>query len=137
REEKIYRAIGESIDYGIWICDADGRTVSASDSFLKLVGMTQAEASAFGSLRVLPPEDVDATGAAWKKGVETGTVFEREPRVRGVDGKWHPILARGVAVRDEKGKILCWAGINLDIAAFKRTEETLRHREQQLRLVTD
>src|SRR5690349_3464711 len=38
--EKLYRAIGESINYGVWVTDADGRCIYASDSFLKLVGLT-------------------------------------------------------------------------------------------------
>ncbi|HYP17263.1 MAG TPA: PAS domain S-box protein [Opitutus sp.] len=137
RQQKIYRAIGESIDYGIWVCDSNGRNIYASESFLKLVGMTQEECSEFGWGRVLPPEEIEATMAAWKEAVATGTPFEREHRFKGVDGKWHPVLARGVPVRDEDGKIACWAGINLDIAAFKETEAALRGREEQLRLVTD
>src|ERR1043165_1650022 len=34
--EKLYRAIGEAIEYGVWICDASGRNLYASDSFLRL-----------------------------------------------------------------------------------------------------
>ncbi len=33
--EKLYRAIGESINYGVWVTDADGRCIYASDSFLQ------------------------------------------------------------------------------------------------------
>lgn len=46
--EHIYRAIGESIDYGIWVCDPDGRNTYASPSFLKMVGITQQQCSEFG-----------------------------------------------------------------------------------------
>jgi PAS domain-containing protein len=28
--EKLYRAIGESINYGVWVCDSDGRTSIAA-----------------------------------------------------------------------------------------------------------
>ena len=31
--EGLYRAIGESIDYGVWVCDAEGRNVYNSPSF--------------------------------------------------------------------------------------------------------
>ena len=43
-----YRAIGESINYGVWVCAPDGRNIYASDSFLKLVGLTQSQCSEFG-----------------------------------------------------------------------------------------
>jgi PAS domain S-box-containing protein len=32
--EKLYRAIGESIDYGVWLCDPQGRNMYASESFV-------------------------------------------------------------------------------------------------------
>lgn len=131
RSERIYRAIGESIDYGIWICAADGRNTYASQSFLDLVGITQAQCSEFGWGDVLHPDDADATIAAWKECVRTGSHWEREHRFRGVDGQWHSVLARGVPIRDASGQIECWAGINLDIQALKNAERELRERDRR------
>jgi PAS domain S-box-containing protein len=132
--ERIYRAIGESIDYGIWICGADGRNLYASDSFLNLVGITQEECSNFGWGDVLHPDDAERTIAAWKECARTGENWDIEHRFRGVDGLWHDVLARGVAVRNEMGEISHWAGINLDISGLKRVENSLRERERDLRL---
>ena len=126
RSERLYRGIGESIDYGVWVCAPDGRNTYASESFLKLVGLTQEQCSNFGWGEVLHPDDAERTIAAWKECVRTEGRWEIEHRFRGVDGKWHPILARGVPVRDEHGQIVCWAGINLDISALKRAEEETR-----------
>ena len=133
RSEKLYRAIGESIDYGIWVCAPDGRNTYASESYLKLMGMTQEQWSNFGWGDVLHPEDAERTIAAWKECIRTEGRWDIEHRFRGVDGKWHPILARGGPVRDERGQITCWAGINLDISALKQTEESLRESESRER----
>jgi signal transduction histidine kinase/ActR/RegA family two-component response regulator len=54
-----------------------------------------------------------------------------EHRFRGVDGKWHPILARGVPVRNERGEITAWAGINLDISRLKQVEQELRDADRR------
>jgi len=132
QSERLYRAIGESIDYGVWMCAPDGRNTYASDSFLKLVGMTQQQCSDFGWGDVLHPDDAARTIAAWKECVRTGGSWDIEHRYRGVDGQWHAILARGVPVRDEQGQITCWAGINLDISALKRAEEALRRSHDEL-----
>jgi PAS domain S-box-containing protein len=137
QSEKLYRAIGESIDYGIWICDAEGRNVYASDSFLRLVGLTQQQCSDSGWTELLHPDDVAATTAAWQECVRHGSFWEREHRFKGVDGRWHPILARGVPVRDEEGRVQHWIGINLDISGLKEAELAARRGEQHLRLVTD
>jgi len=131
--ERLYRAVGESIDYGIWICAPDGANLYASDSFLKLVGMTQEECSNDGWGRVLHPDDAERTIAAWKACVQTGNTWDIEHRFRGVDGRWHDVLARGVPVRNEHGAITHWAGINLDISRQKKTEQLLRTSEADLR----
>jgi signal transduction histidine kinase len=80
---------------------------------------------------VLHPDDAEATIQAWKECVATGKQWDTEHRFRGVDGKWHPILARGVPVRNEKGEIRVWAGINLDISKLKDVENELRIVDQR------
>jgi PAS domain S-box-containing protein len=131
RSEHLYRAIGESINYGIWVCDPQGNNIYASDSFLRLVGLTQEECSSFGWIRVLHPDDAQATSAAWAECVRAGGPWEREHRVKGVDGQWHHVLARGVPIRDEHGSITHWAGINLDISDLKSAQEALQEADQR------
>ncbi len=126
QSEQLYRGIGESIDFGVWVCDAEGKNTYASDSFLKLVGYTQEEYSALTWADLVHPDDVDSTRAAWISCTQNGQSWDREQRFRGVDGNFHPVLARGVALRDEAGVITGWAGINMDIARMKRAEEQLR-----------
>jgi PAS domain S-box-containing protein len=124
--ERLYRAIGESINYGIWVCEPDGRNIYSSNSFLRLVGLTQKQCSNFGWGDVLHPDDLEHTLALWKECVRTEGVWDVEHRYRGVDGHWHPILARGVPVRNDDGKIIYWAGINLDISRIKQVEGALQ-----------
>ena len=132
--ERIYRAIGESIDYGVWICTPDGRNIYVSESFLRLVGRTQQQCSDFGWGEVLHPDDSARTIAAWKECVRTGGVWDIEHRFRATDGRYHPVLARGVPVRDEKGEIICWAGINLDLTGLRQAEAELREAHRRLNL---
>jgi PAS domain S-box-containing protein len=130
--ERLYRAIGESIDYGVWVCDPDGRNTYASESFLKLVGLTQDQCSNFGWGEVLHPDDAERTISAWKECVRTGGNWDIEHRFRSVDGEWHPILARGVPVRNERGEVVSWAGINLDISRMKQAEDALKQLNEEL-----
>jgi len=123
--EKLYRAIGESINYGVWVCEADGRNIYASDSFLRLVGMTQEQCSNFGWGSILHPDDIEQTMAAWQDCARTGSMWYREHRMMGIDGKYHSILAQGLPIRDEHGVVQRWAGINLDISRLKNTERAL------------
>ncbi|MGB0128120.1 MAG: PAS domain S-box protein [Rhodocyclaceae bacterium] len=126
QSEARYRAIGESLPYGVWACDAQGRNTYASESFLQLVGLTQAQCAEFGWGEVLHPDDAERTIAAWKECSRTGGKWDIEHRYRGVDGKYHDILARGVPIRNERGEITSWVGINLDISRLKDTERALQ-----------
>jgi PAS domain S-box-containing protein len=125
KSETLYRSIGESIDYGVWICAPDGRNTYASDSFLNLVGITQEQCSNFGWGDVLHPDDAERTIASWQECVRTGGTWDIEHRIRGTDGQWHYVLARGAPVRNEQGKIISWAGINLDISRIKQAEDQI------------
>jgi PAS domain S-box-containing protein len=129
--ERLYRAIGESIDYGVWVCDPQGRNIYVSESFLKLVGLTQEQCSNFGWGNVLHPDDAADTIAAWQECVRTGQQWDREHRFRGSEGQWRSVLARGVPVRDERGEITAWAGINLDISRLKDVETQLREADRR------
>ncbi|MHB8762899.1 MAG: PAS domain S-box protein [Deferrisomatales bacterium] len=133
KSEALYRGIGESIDYGVWVCAPTGENLYASESFLKMVGITQEQCSNFGWGGVLHPDDAERTIAAWQECVRTGGNWDIEHRFRGVDGQWHHVLARGVPIRDERGEITCWAGINLDITERKRIEGRLRESESRER----
>ncbi|WP_439630915.1 PAS domain-containing sensor histidine kinase [Gemmata sp.] len=124
--ERVYRAVGESIDYGVWVCAPDGRNTYVSPSFLRLVGITQEQCSEFGWGDILHPDDSEGTIAAWKECVRVRGSWDRVHRCRGVDGQYHHVLARGVPVEDEHGKLLCWAGINLDISRQMQAEYALR-----------
>jgi len=129
--ERLYRAIGESMDYGVWVCDGSGRNLYASESFLRLAGITQQQCSDSGWTELLHPDDAEETIAAWRNAVASGRFWYREHRICGVDGRYHPVLAQGVPIRDERGEITGWAGINLDIGRLKVTEEALRDADRR------
>jgi signal transduction histidine kinase/ActR/RegA family two-component response regulator len=95
------------------------------------MGVTQRECSEFGWANSLHPDDAHATIVAWNECVQAGAPWYREHRVRGADGRYHPILAQGVPIRGDRGHITGWAGINLDISRLKHTEEALREADRR------
>jgi PAS domain S-box-containing protein len=132
QSEQLYRAIGDSIPYGIWIANAQGHNTYLSESFCALTGFKQADWANSSWMRALHPDDGEPTRTSWEDCVRTGCTWEREYRVKGVDGAWHPILSRGVPVRDGAGRLTGWVGINLDIGNRVRTRELARRQAQML-----
>jgi PAS domain S-box-containing protein len=129
RSERLYRAVGETINWGIWVCDPGGKNIYASPSFLTLIGMTQEDFTESGWGRVLHPDDAAATAATWTECLRSAANWQRIHRIKGSDGKYHHVLTRGIAVRDDDGTIMYWAGINLDI------DEMMGHKEEMEREV--
>jgi len=130
KSERLYRTVGELINYGIWVSNAEGKNTYNSESFLKLLGMTQQQATDTPWPEMLHPDDGARTVAAWGECIRTGQPFDVEHRYRGKDGHWHPILERGVPVRDDQGQIICWTGISLDISNLKQAEQALLRSEK-------
>ena len=117
------QAIGESISFGIWIADTDGRMRYLSESFLDLIGMDMEAASGWGWMKALVPESVAAVQAEWRECLAADDQWNRELTVVGRDGLRYAILSRGNPVRDGSGQVSSWAGINLDITARKQADE--------------
>ncbi len=129
--ERLYRAIGESIDFGVWVCAADGRNIYSSESFLRLTGITQEQCANFGWAKSLHPADRQGTMQAWTECIRTGASWYREHLILGADGRYHPVLSQGVPIRGDDGEISGWAGINLDISRLKQTEDALREADRR------
>jgi PAS domain S-box-containing protein len=129
--EKLYRAIGESIQYGVWVSTSEPRCTYASDSFLRLIGMTQEECTRRGWSHAVHPDERVATMQAWEECVRAGSTWYRENRIMGADGLYHDVLAQAVPIRDDDGRITSWAGINLDISRLKHTEQALREADRR------
>ncbi|WP_437932991.1 hybrid sensor histidine kinase/response regulator [Sorangium sp. So ce341] len=136
QSERVFRAIGDSIDFGVWVSDREGRNVYASEAFLRMAGMTQAQCSVDGWIDAIHPDDRHKV-AIFRRCLRTGEPFEEEIRYVGADGAVHPVLNRGAAIRDERGEITAWVGLCLDIGRLKRTEEALRESERRLRAALD
>ncbi len=135
--EGIYRAIGETMDYGIWISDATGKNIYMSPSFLRLLNVTQEQSMEMDWSKVLHPDEAQETVDAWHQCVREGKSWDREYRIRTGEGKYRHVLARGGPVRDSQGNFLYWAGIHLDIQEREEAEIALQRTTQQFQLVTD
>ncbi len=121
--EAQYRVVEESIPFGVWMCNPEGQNRYISQSFLDLLGMTLEESQQQGWLNRLAPEDVEPTLQQWQHCLKTGEVWNWEYQILGSDGNPYTILSQGRPVRNDKGAVVSWAGINLDITDRKQIEQ--------------
>jgi PAS domain S-box-containing protein len=130
--EALYRAIGESIPFGAWICEPNGDIRYLSDSFLKMTGMTLDECIHVGWTSRVHPEDLQPILDHWRYCVKTGCFWDYEYRIRSAEGSYRHILSRGVPIRNAEGKVTAWAGMNLDITEMKKLQDELIRKTEEL-----
>ncbi|MFN7146840.1 MAG: PAS domain S-box protein, partial [Myxococcota bacterium] len=117
--EARYRAVGETLPYGVWVADDDGRALYLSDSFLRLLGTTLAEVRRHGWTHLLPPEEArrveEAFATARASGLPVDVEFRFGDRV---------VLTRGSPLPGAEGAGT-WVGVHLDVTDRRRMEDEL------------
>jgi PAS domain S-box-containing protein len=121
-----FRIASESIPFGIWRCNLEGRVTYMSPSFLNMLGMTLEEIRAGGWFERVVDEDAERIREAWRNRESWGDVWEDEYRIRGADGKLHVVLCRGSAVRNDAGETIGWTGVNFDLTERTKARDQLR-----------
>lgn len=136
RPGSVYTSIGELIPYGTWTCKPDGTLLYISPSYLDLIGTTLEECRQSGWIGCTPLEDAAGVLADWQHCLATGCRWDRELDVRDPRGGYRTVLSRGAPIRDGSGRIVLWAGINLDITARKEAESLTAVRAAQQAAIT-
>jgi PAS domain S-box-containing protein len=116
------QAIGESIPFGIWIAEPDGRMKYLSKSFLTLIGMTLDQARDFGWMGALATDASMPAKRDWLDSMAAGRPWNYEYAIDGSDGLRHTVLSLGNPVPGDAGGVTGWAGINLDITARREAD---------------
>ena len=123
--EARYRKIGELLPFGVWMSNPDGTNRHVSQSFLNLLGMDRQQYEATPFENLVHPDDLPVSEALFPviQDSPADTPWSQEFRLRGADGQWHWILARGVRAFDSQGKFTGYLGVNIDIQELKEAQQ--------------
>jgi PAS domain S-box-containing protein len=112
--EEQYRALVEVSPQIVWTARADGFITFCNQFWLDYAGLTMEESRGTGWTQAIHPEHRQKVGQAWLDAGQTGN-WEIEILFRRADGEYRWHMARGLAIRDEAGKIARWIGVAVDI----------------------
>ncbi|MCA9111101.1 MAG: PAS domain S-box protein [Planctomycetaceae bacterium] len=115
----------EEIPFGVWMTDAEGGLRYASEKFLELLNMTMEEAKGSGWTDRIASDDKHSF-QRWKNCVANQNDWQDEHQIRDRDGNTRTLLAHGLPVREDLGRISCWIGVHIDITERKKAEELVR-----------
>ena len=131
--ERKLRTTIETIPAYVFSALPDGSIDFASQSFLDYLGLSPEAVLGWDWTTLVHPEDRDLALENWHESLVTGEQRENERRFRQANGEYHWFLIRNSALRDEKGNIVRWYGVLVDIEKQKRAEEQLINSERNLR----
>ena len=130
-----FRLLADNIPILCWIANGDGYIAWYNRRWHEYCGTTPKEMEGWGWQSVHHPEILPAVMEGWTQSIGTGEPFEMTFPLRGADGIFRPFLTRVQPVRDSKGQVVRWFGVNTDIAAQHAAEQALRESEERLRIV--
>lgn len=110
----------------VWSADAGGTADFFNRHYLEFTGLSAEDASDWGWVRAVHPDDMAALDHAWQRMLSEGASGEAEARLRHHGGEYRWFLFRGNPVRDDSGTIVRWYGVNTDIEDRKQAEVALR-----------
>ena len=132
RTEDRIRLIINTIPTMAWSVRPDGAVDFVNQRWLDYTGLTLEE-EVKEPTRAVHPEDLPRVTEKWLADMAAGEPSEDELRLRRADGEYRWFLIRTVPLRDERGKVVKWYGVSIDIEDRKRAEEALGSNEREQR----
>jgi PAS domain S-box-containing protein len=132
RQEALFRTLAEQAPLPFWTVDPRGGVTFLSRAWYELAGGAPPDFHGGEWIRLLHPDDVPAVQHNWIRCMVTGEPYTGTRRIRTRDGSYHTMSYRAVPVRDERGEILLWVGVDTDITDLMANEAALRLANKQL-----
>jgi PAS domain S-box-containing protein len=119
----------QTAEIGVWDIDLDKGLVRGTPQFFRIMGLepTDEPVPIEITRKLRHPDDrhrvIDGFQTAVREGRES---YETEYRIlRPSDGRARWIFGRGRVIRDRDGKVIRYAGVDIDITERKEAEETV------------
>ena len=120
-----YRTLVEATGAVTWSCPPSGLQVAPQTEWMRFTGQTAEQMLGTGWSDAIHPEDVAQATERWRDAVARGEPFVNEHRIRRHDGEWRCVRAHAAPIRNARGEMVEWIGMNLDITERKQSEAAL------------
>ena len=120
-----------------WTALPDGSVECFNQQFTDYSGWTpQQIPRAWRSSDELHRDDLERFEEWWREILESRKPAPTEVRFRRADGEYRWFQISAAPIYDERGSLVRWCGINIDIDDRKRAEQKLQQNEQSLYRIT-
>jgi len=111
---------------GIYRTAPDGSCHFVNHEWLRITGLSAAEAMGYGWVQSIHPDDRTFLSQAWQEFTEGRRSFELSYRFLRPNGDMRWVNGQAIAVRDENGQVQGYLGTINDITELQKTQEELR-----------
>jgi formate hydrogenlyase transcriptional activator len=132
-----FREFLESVPVLAWRSFPDGAREFHTQHWLDYTGMTESEASGWGWLNAIHPDDIAGQSSSWESIRTSGQSGSLESRLRRADGTYRWFSARMQPYYGVDGGLESWYGCCNDIDERRTAEASLRHGERELNAIMD
>ncbi|WP_213736200.1 PAS domain-containing sensor histidine kinase [Bradyrhizobium sp. dw_411] len=134
KSEQQLRLLVDTMPALVWCATPDGEPSYLNKRLIDYIGLTlesfdnpeKKSRQSVAIRSVVHPADIPMMARIWSSAVVTGEAFTCRYRLRRADGVFRWVDGRGEALRDEKGGILQWYCVTVDIDDATRIQDTLR-----------
>ena len=135
--EERYRSLVDAGRQVIWTNTAEGEMRGEQPGWARLTGQSYAQYQGYGWAEAVHPDDRGPTIEAWRRAVDTRSVFDFEHRVRSPSGDFRPYSIRAVPLLEADGRIREWVGVHTDLTGQRKAEAEAQLERARLRTVFD
>jgi PAS domain S-box-containing protein len=109
---------------GVWERDVSGVAVYWNEAMYRMRGLTPDDPRTPDEImdQTTHPQDRARLQGLFMEHLAGDEPYRHELRVRASDGQWRWLVTHGRALRDENGRLLGVAGVNLDVTERKNAE---------------
>jgi PAS domain S-box-containing protein len=123
--EKKFRLMADLMPAKVSYGDLDGKTTYYNQKWIDYSGLSLKELQIQGWDKIIHPDDIDEAKKNWQQALATATDFEMDVRILNKDGQYNWHLSRVKAIKDDKGNLEHWIGVNTEIQHQKKQTEDL------------
>lgn len=121
--EQRFHVLADVIPNMVWSTLASGRVDYVNRLWCEYTGGPPEDSYGERWMQFLHPDDVADVDKAWVRSVDSSESYEAEYRLRGADGEYRWMLARGTPILDHSNKVYRWIGTCTDIHEQKAATE--------------
>jgi len=136
KNEQQLRDVIDTIPVIAFINKPDGSNEFTNRSWQEYTELSVKDTAGWGWESTVHPDDIARHLEKYRAAVSAGTTFDNAARYRGANGQYRWFLVRAVPLRDERGNLLRWYGVLMDIEDRVHAEQALRESADRLQLLS-